>query len=254
MAVLTLLVLQSYYLDAVATLAEAFHKEKIAASIDQSFNNDRLGDDTSLDSRILSAALKGNSGVFKRSSRRIALNGGKDALQDMEEMTSLGHDLMDLVDGLNGTFAWLTPLEVLLDICVLTIGIFLFSSIFTGISVPDTLLDKMYFACTPLLGLNLALGVLYRFLLLCRSGQKLQEQLAGAREMLAQQVASTLYTCNRYPDEQVFEHLALTDRMREDGSLAPGGYFELNNGLFSSAFSTVVNYLLVLIAFKIDLA
>ena len=61
---------------------------------------------------------------------------------------------------------------------------------------------------------------------------------------------------SRYPneqDEQVFAHLALRERMREGGVLEPGGYFQLNNGLFSSAFATTVNYLLVLIAFKIDL-
>ena len=33
----------------------------------------------------------------------------------------------------------------------------------------------------------------------------------------------------------------------------PSGYFALNNSLFSSAFATTVNYLLVLIAFKMDL-
>ncbi len=54
--------------------------------------------------------------------------------------------------------------------------------------------------------------------------------------------------------QQVFEHLAVRERLRDNGRLQPRGYFALNNGLLSTAFGAIVNYLLVLIAFKIDLA
>ena len=48
----------------------------------------------------------------------------------------------------------------------------------------------------------------------------------------------------------MFEHLALRERLRDNGRLQPRGYFALNNGLSSTAFGAIVNY----VAFKIDLA
>ncbi len=45
---------------------------------------------------------------------------------------------------------------------------------------------------------------------------------------------------------------ALSERLSVAGSVAPNSFFALNHGAFSSAVGAMINYLLVLIAFKVD--
>ncbi len=142
---------------------------------------------------------------------------------------------------------------MLLDITLVTIGIFLFSSVFTGFSALTDAGDRFLFSCTPLLGLNVSVVCLYRLLRACEAGQRLQTQVAQLRAALVEEAVVALRQRKADEGEQ-FEHLALRERMREGAALEPGGYFQLNNGLFSAAFATIVNYLMVLIAFKIDLS
>ena len=53
---------------------------------------------------------------------------------------------------------------------------------------------------------------------------------------------------------ELFRHIALRDRMRERGFLELGGYFVLNNALFATFLATMVNYVFVLVALRVDFA
>ncbi len=250
-------------MDATATLAEAFRLGKASGRSSYSSLTATPHLLETMNSRILSAFMKEGEEKPPRTGRKfrsgIRSKRVASAPQGLDELTDLGNDLMDIVDCLGDVLAWMTTLEVLLDVSVITIGLFLFSSLFDGLGNEgqDGTGDRLLFACSPLMGANVAAACLYRLLLVCRSGQRLQTELHGVREALVDSAVDSVRRSGGggyRQEDQVFEHLALRERMKEGGVLEPGGYFQLNNGLFSSAFATMVNYLLVLVAFKIDLS
>ena len=121
-SVLASFVIQSYYIDTTATLAKAFWSRRIAESLlggrkDLAVIRPTL-EETMSDSRLFSALNKvanisaGEDSKFGQKEQKYA----KDPMEEMEELTSLGNCLMDIVDCLDDTLQWIAATEVVMDI------------------------------------------------------------------------------------------------------------------------------------------